>query len=406
MINIGISMDLAQRRVKKILGPFSVFVLSLFALIIFFSTVSFSTLSETFVFAQQLPRIINFCVLALALFSLLFPKTPRQIFFWILILAIVCINYYYTRNLSNFGKTLLIGLSMASLRQDFFRILKYHCFALLAGILLVVGLSIFGKLPISGSNSSVLFSSYQNIVYCFGFSHPNILGALMTMFSIEFSVCFLKNHAKQSALILVIAIILDGLIGANTAMVGALLYSVLIFFFQNKVISKIIYNITLTLPALIAGFALYLASVPGSAIFEWFNQHIESRPSLWNYYLLRFPPKVFEQKILMSLDSVSNFYGNGSFDGAYIYYLIYFGVIGLLALIVMLMAIDATAEKTHSNILFAVFISLVAMSFSETLYFLYFANAFIFLLFFYQLGIEERSILTTQKKIYLGKNAN
>lgn len=342
-------------------------------------------------------KINSLLIFFLFVSSLILPKTPRQTFFWLGFGVVAIVDYRLNQGSDFLSQLILIGLSLGSLNIDFNRILKAYMYASILSTLVIVFLSIMGILPVNGEQSSVLFSSYQNIVFCFGFIHPNSFGTILFSIALSF-VCLHSNTCpKWSWIIAVATILFDFLIGAQTAAVGVIVLLIGLFC-QNKKPKRLactLYRMAYIIPVLLFIFSLILARSQGSSLYNWFDQHIASRPAVWNYYLSNYQPKLMGNVVNIDLSAISNVYGNGVLDGSYIYYLLHFGYIGIIILILAMLSINKKGFTTKNGMYHWIFIAICLTAFPESNFTIFFFNPFLYLIFFDQLNRKTHIQYTT-----------
>ncbi|OIM20746.1 hypothetical protein ATX59_07460 [Oenococcus oeni] len=321
------------------------------------------------------------------------PKTPKQLVFWIIGIFLIVLDYRENNGLTLISKLLAIGLAVGALRISFQQVLKAYLLSTTIGTCIIMVLSFVGYLPIVGQQTSVLFSSYQNIVFCFGFIHPNAFGTALFSITISFLFLYSKKYKKTSILLVFCAIFIDFLVGAQTAAVGVIIFGIGTSINHYKHFSSLekAFRFAYIIPIFLAFFAIFLARHPGSSLYDWFNQHIASRPSLWNYYLINYPPHKFGNSINIDLSAVSNIYGNGVLDGSYIYYLLHFGYAGLIILLLIMLSINQKTFLTKNALYGLAFIATCCVAFPETNFALFFFNPFLLIFFFSQLGSEQKN---------------
>ncbi|OIL70897.1 hypothetical protein ATX31_09300 [Oenococcus oeni] len=376
-----------------LLDRISNFLIFVFAFINFLSLISFSSLSIAHPsIGIEVSRLFKITIIIFAISSFFLPKTPKQLIYWTVGIFFIIIDYRTNDNLTFFSELLLLGLSVGSLRINFKKVLRLYLFSTLLGTCLIIFLSIINYLPIDGQQSSVLFSNYQNIVFCFGFVHPNAFGTALFSATISFLFLYSKKYKKLSIFFILMVVFFDFLIGAQTAAVGVAIFGIGICLNYTKTQNKVnkIFKILYVLPIILTIFSLFLAKYPNTSIYDWLNEHIASRPSLWNYYITNYPPHIFDNSIDIDLSSVNHVYGNGVLDGSYIYYLLHFGYVGLIILLLTMFAINQKTFLTKNNLYGWSFVTICCVAFPETNFTLFFFNPFLLIFFFNQLGSEQK----------------
>ncbi|MHA5128619.1 hypothetical protein R5R46_01360 [Oenococcus oeni] len=392
---------------ETVLNKIRSFLLFTFGVIDFLSLFAFSALATVNPSAATaIGKISSLLIIFLFVNSLVLPKTPRQVIFWLCFGAIAIVDYGLNQRSDFLSQLILIGLSLGSLNIDFNRILKTFMYASILSTLVIVCLSIIGILPIDGEQSSVLFSSYQNIVFCFGFIHPNTFGTILFSIAISFICLYSDTRPKWSWVVAMASILFDFLIGAQTAAVGVIIILIGLFC-QGKKTSNIaftLYHIAYIIPVLLFIFSIVIAQSQGSLLYNWFNQYIASRPSVWNYYLSNYQPKLIGNVVNIDLSVISNVYGNGVLDGSYIYYLLHFGYIGLIILIWAMISINKKGFTYKNSIYHWIFIAVCLTSFPESNFTIFFFNPFLYLIFLNQLSQEKITQYGGQKNTWKKRN--
>lgn len=349
----------------------------------------------------------NFCGLlrgnSLILFSLivmmfiggiLTPKTFRQILFWVVGVGLIYVNYHYLHNIyANIIYQIVILLSLPGIGIDFEKIVRTHLVAMLFGTSCVILLSLVGYLPKSGSEATVLFSTYQNTVFAFGFNHPNFLGALISFIIIEYT--FLNRHKfnKSVVMISIIVLIVDFYLGAITSFLGLLVVLLGYILSAKKYIKhRPIFNGPIFfVPIFLSLFAFWIANQSGSFIFHFINKIVSSRPQLWSYYLTNFKVNWFGSNVVLNLNSGAfSTFGNGILDGSYIYLPMYYGWIGLLLFIISLYSIFLIFKETKEYLFLYIFFALSLMAFSENESSLFSISIFLIVIGYFQFDYPRR----------------
>lgn len=361
-------------------------------LIILFQTILFTSFSSVYLQTSTLlAKIETLLILAFAIYACAIRITIRKIVYIIITLLILCAIAFVSGTSSNFVRLLLLTIAVPGTIPSARKIVSIFGSAMFSTLCITVLLSLFGFLPISGTSSKILFSGYQETVYFFGFTHPNIFGTFLT--SIFMVLCFLYiEHHKFIIMFIAAAVFcLDWVIGAGTAASGVLLIVLMVLVHRNNYMksNRLLY-IAYFLPLLLTGFSIWLAYNNYSNLGIWINEKISSRPNIWNAYLMQFPIKFINQSPQINLDGASVILGNGALDGGYIYSIVYWGLLAWFIYYLMFVSVIKLSLETKNYILYVIALLTIIMAFPETHMIMFFENIFLLFIGYYQYSSVER----------------
>lgn len=359
-----------------------------FYLIILLQTMLFTSLGRVYpVPVQYLGKLELLLILGLLFYSLLLTITLRKILFASLIFLLILVSTKYYGSTTPYTKLLILIVAVPSAIPSPKKILKIFGFAMLTTFVLTIGMSLIGVLPMSGVTSKVLFSSYQETEYFFGFTHPNIFGTFLTSLYLIFYFLNFNDNKFKVTLIGIIIFFIDIVINAGTAASGILLVLLLSLFLRRF---NIMYKIAYVFPILLTVFSFWLAYNNSSALGRLINTKIASRPDIWNVYLLQFPINIFNREPNIQLDAYNPILGNGALDGGYIYILIYWGILAFIVYYLIFCSILKISFETHNIELYCIGLVIIIMAFPESHMVMFFENVFLIFIGFFQYSSTDR----------------
>ncbi|WP_436644997.1 hypothetical protein [Latilactobacillus sakei] len=408
-------MDINDSKIKKFNAQFlntsEYIVLFSYFILIVSRVMLFTSIVEFMPVLTVTLKYVAFCSVSLiACVYLVNPnKTWRQIVCLCLGFGFAFFEMYKTGLQNNFSMALILGLSLFGVNCTLRKIAYTQGVGMLIGSCIPILLSLVHVLPKSGfaSRVSLAQSTYQETEYFFGFNHPNSFGVTLTMGILLF--CLGKSVSKSKMLIILVGcIFMDYFIGADTVMVAAIviLLGLILTPLRNKLY---LYGcwVTRLLFVILPLLCIWLGINSGTAIGQKVSNIIASRPPIWNYYLLLNPIKLIANPPKLDLSIASTgVIGNGALDGAYIYTLVYWGVLALILLIVgWLIWIPFKKNPSEFQWLLLLFIFVVTvMNFSESHMLSYYENTFVLGVGLLQYSSSKRSILINDW--YLGKGSH
>lgn len=257
-------------------------------------------------------------VFIMAIFQFFFRKyTLKRLLYFCFLFVIGLVGLKF-RNVSIM---LVVLYSFYVYFMDYREIITSFFYGTLLGVVSVSFLAILGLLPMHDNIKGFLV---------LGFRNPNTLGFYMIMLIMEYVL--LKWDKPNRIMWFVygaISFFEVFIIKDSTAFVMSIVFLLLflIFRFKPVILANKGIRIFLTLlPVILTAVSLYLASTFGQSVrtLKW-NILLTNRLYIWNYYFQNYPPQLFPQKIEVVTNWIVNTPGNGAFDGAYIYFLIYNG---------------------------------------------------------------------------------
>lgn len=338
--------------------------------------------------AGLLSKLVNILIIVFVIYGISVQLTIRKLIYISIIFAIILLTLWKLHTFSPYIKLLLLSVAVPATISSARKIVKVSSFALITTMTLAVMLSLLGLLPESGTASKSIFSNYQEIVYFFGFSHPNAFGTFLAMIFISFMFLFYKKHKWIMSMLFVMVFTTDIAVGAGTAMV-----SVLVVFLISILPIKldgIAAKVTYVLPLGLTAFALWLSYYNSSSVGMVVNEKISSRPNVWNAYISQYPIKLFNNPIQVNTDGYFGILGNGAFDGSYIYVLIFWGIMALIVYIVIFMSLIKFSIDIKNKVLYAIAIMIIITNFPESQMIMFYENIFLLFIGFYQYPLEER----------------
>lgn len=397
-------MDINDSIIKKLnaqfLNPSEYIVLfSYFMLIVSKVMLSTSIVAFMPVLTIILKYMALFSVILITCVYLInFNKTWRQVICLFLGFSFALFEMYKTGLQNNFSMALILGLSLFGVNCTLKKLTYVQGVGMLIGSGIPILLSLVHLLPLSGfaSRVSLAQSTYQEIEYFFGFNHPNSFGVTLTMGILLF--CLGKSVSKSRMVIILIGcILMDYFIGADTVMVASVI--ILLGLILTPLRSKLyLYGcwVTRLLLVILPLICIWLGINSGTAIGQKISNIIASRPPIWNYYLTLNPIKLIATPPKLDLSIASKgVIGNGALDGAYIYTLVYWGVLALILFTVgWLIWIPFKKNPSEFQWLLLLFIFVVTvMNFSESHMLSYYENTFVLGMGLLQFGSSKRSML-------------
>lgn len=397
--NINISPT--EIKIRSIIG---FIVSSLFFLYSFVEIVASSSIPT---YLGVLGPNSTFLLLIAILFSstLLFTvRTPKQ--FIILILLIPFLYFLYVNRPNpitglNSIYQIIVIFCIGAAQINIYQMVKLHISALAVSTLSIIGLSLVGVLPKSGSESSVLFSSYQNTVYVYGFNHPNFLGSILCIVGIELIFLYWDRISLKIILIDFVLIITSFLLGANTAAIGGLLFLIVSIIKASHGLKRIniVVWISVIWISLLCLLSLKLAQMPHTNVWHLFNNIVTSRPALWSYYFSEFNTKWIGSSVEINTSVINSTFGNGILDGSFIYQVMYNGYFMMILLVLAYCAISFAAKKNKNTSFLWITFVLSLMAFAENEMATLCTNVFLVIIGYYQLPKKHiNNVLSTTYK--------
>lgn len=392
---------IVRKNTDLVANQYSVFAITiLFFTFTFLEIVSLSSFPSFTGLLGNNSSILLINVLLILVAGMFTQKTLLQMFFWFLGISLITIYYFSSKQLeSTFVYQIMIILAVPASGITFEKLVKIHLHAMASATLLVVVMSFLNFLPKSGAEETVLFSGYQNTVYAFGFIHPNFLGMLIILMGIEFTFLNKESFSSLVVIVNIMALTLAFMLGAHTSFFGGLIvFSGYLLSLRSSRLS-FLKKVIAPVPIIMVGFAYWITTQGGSAIYQIVNKYVSSRPDLWSYYVSNFHIKYLGSNVVLNLNSgPTATFGNGILDGSYVYLSLYFGWFALILFIVSLYAILKVGKQVGYNIYMFIFLSFSLMAFSENESSLFTINVFLIIIGYYQYGLNRAAILFSNRK--------
>lgn len=377
-----------------------IFAICIFFIIIFIQTLLFTSFDHFFSSAAFfLGKLETWLILFFVGYALFVKITYRKLIFALIILSIAMYSQVISGTSTPFIKLLMLIVAVPRTIPSVRAIIKAFGIAMSTTLILTIFLSIVGYLPISGETSRVLFSNYQETVYFFGFTHPNIFGTFLTTIFMTLYFLYFKRTPKLVISVAIIFLIIDKVITAGTASVGIAM--ILVLSFIHSVGKKQIWlgrfgKLGYFLPLILTAFSFWLADNNTSQLGMFINEKIASRPNIWHAYLTQYPIKVFNTIPDIQLDGINTILGNGALDGGYIYVLINFGIIAWIVYTIIFDCLIKIGIQSNNFQLYSIALVIILMSFPESHMIMFFENVFLILFGFYQYPKSQRIQLLRQ----------
>lgn len=217
----------------------------------------------------------------------------------------------------------------------FTKLLKIDFFSRISSIIFVVTLSFFDILPRSGAGSQI--TGFLFTQFSYGFTYPNILGYLLLIVFIESYVLYAHTSWQKFTLVVCTAIIEINL-NYLTGLGGVIVSLLAVGLFQREGTNEITQKITFRLFT-IGTCILFWGGVLGSLfvaqnynsssdLWNAANKLFSLRFPIWQYYFLNWPPNFWGNVISVNQTTLG-LVGFGAFDGAYLFFLLKFGIVGI-----------------------------------------------------------------------------
>lgn len=397
-----INLNKIENQIKSFVTSkkMNMFAVGIFFIIIFIQTLLFTSFGRFFPsVAQVLAKADTWLVFFFMIYALFIKATWRKTIFALIILAIAVYSQMVSGTSTPFTKLLMLLIAAPRTIPSIRTIVKTFGLAMAATFLLTIILSLLGYLPISGETSRVPFAKYHEVVYFFGFTHPNAFGTFLTAMFMMLYFLYFKKRPKLVISAGIIVVLIDKIITADTALIGTAL--ILILIFSHSLTKWQIWQgkfgaVAYALPVVLTLLSVWLAYHNKSALGTFINKLISSRPDVWHAYLTQYPIKMFNAAPNIKLDGIHTILGNGVLDGGYIYVLMNWGIVALLLYIIMFSSLIKMSIESNNFQLYSIALVIILMSFPESHMIMFFENVFLILFGFYQYPKSERIQLLRQ----------
>ncbi|WP_273729825.1 hypothetical protein [Leuconostoc mesenteroides] len=387
---------------KPIENRNDVYAFVMFYMIVLLQTMLFTSFGRFYPSAAQIfGKLEIWLILFYLLYALMIKITLRKIIYAIVVLLIVGISQFYAGTSTPFIKLLMLTIAVPRTILSANKIAKIFGYAMLTTMCITIFLSLLGYLPKSGETSRVLFAKYQETVYFYGFTHPNIFGAFLTTLFMIYYFLFYKTHKIYIIFAAIVLLIIDISIAAGTAAIGILMVLVFTFIHGHKDMRiqhiKLL-KLSYLIPAVLTFFCFWLANNNNGSLGVFINEKIASRPNIWNAYITQYPIHFVNRLPEIQIDGINTILGNGALDGGYIYALIYWGILSWLTYYFIFNSIIKFSLENDDFSLYCVALVTMIMTFPESHMIMFFENVFLIFVGFYQYPKNER-ILYFRNKI-------
>lgn len=246
-------------------------------------------------------------------------------------------------------------------------VLKCDFYSRLVSVILVVVLSLFSILPKSGYGADL--TDFHFTIFCYGFTYANILAFEIAVLFVE-SLLVFKSKMGYQFLVVIIVTIVEIQLGYETGAVFCIVgYFVYYTTRQSSTKMTKIYLTAATLLVPIFTFiSVYIAKMYSSTDTLWnsINDLLSGRAEIWQYYYQAMPIKPWGNLQTINQKTMG-VVGFGAFDGAFIQFLLTFGVISILLLFFLLFLVTISKREIKNKRILAVLILPIVLSgFTET----------------------------------------
>ncbi|MGA3391702.1 hypothetical protein ACA604_03600 [Lactiplantibacillus pentosus] len=337
----------------------------LYAIVVFLSVLSLSSWNLYVPHILATSDRLLFLVLGATILVTLLSEWSQRRLVAMFIFSLLIIGYYYLYKKSIFIFVLLAIVAGSGMKFE--KVLKTDLIARTTSVIFIILLSLLKVLPSSGSGVSVTNFVYTK--FTFGFTYPNILGYLLVIIIITY--CFSVNLLKKQVFwIVFLGCLIEYLLDYSTGFISLVLFLVLYMWIQRNKLHRS--NILLlTSSILIPVFTLtsvwiakyFFASNPW---WSRVNTILSLRPPIWQYYLRAMPVR-----FLGNTKSINQYtlgvVGYGAFDGAYIQFLLEFGILSILIIFIAVFSLFCLRLPVKQKVTLSILIIVTCFSgFPET----------------------------------------
>ncbi|MFT8982490.1 hypothetical protein [Oenococcus sp.] len=344
---------------------------ALYAFVVFFEVMSLSSwhyLHRGFESPNSKIVISAFCLIILIGF--MHQTNLMKMLFSLIFLTTAVLYYLHLREVDYFT-TLVLALC-AGMSMHFDRILKIDFLVRTFTVLWIILLSLLHFLPTSGTDSSITGSFFTRFVY--GFSYPNLLGYLIMILAFEFTVVFKKINVGKIFIILLAFMGAEIFLDYLTGFLGILVIMIVCIWNRHtgKRRSNSLLIICLVLIPCLALISVYVTRAYNASAPIWFqiNQWMSLRIPIWQYYYQGWGINFWGSRILVNARTIG-IIGYGAFDGAYLYFLLRYGVFSLIVIWLTIFSTLFLHNKNEEKVILAgLLMPIIITSFPETLGFI------------------------------------
>ena len=337
----------------------------LYAVIVFLSVLSLSSWN------LYVPHLLNtsdrlmLLVFGATIFVTLLSEWSKKRLVAMFIFSLLIIGYYYLYKKSIFVFVLLAILAGSGMKFD--KLLKTDLIARSISVIFIIALSLLKVLPSSGSGVSETKFIYTK--FTFGFTYPNILGYLLVIIIITycFSISLLK---KQVFWIVLLGCLIEYLLNYSTGLISLILFFVLYIWIQRDTLQRsniLLLTSSLLIPVFTI-ISVWIAKYYFASNNWWdrVNTILSLRPPIWQYYLKAMPISFFGNTKSINQYTLG-VVGHGAFDGAYIQFLLEFGILSILILFIAVFSLYCLHLPVHQKATLGTLIMVTCFSgFPET----------------------------------------
>lgn len=258
----------------------------------------------------------------------------------LLILTAFAMFYFHL-----YGNTYIISIILAviaGMGMKFWNVIKIDFFSRLFSVLFVVGLSLISVLPKSGYGANL--SDFHFTIYCYGFTYPNILGFQLVVLLMEFLILYVKKIKWwEIYLITVVTVVVEIELSYDTGIICIFIgiFTLATLRKKNSEFVNRLIKLSTFIMILLSFLSYYIAKNYNSTVEAWFklNTVLSERPSIWRYYLSAMNVKMFGNMQTINQKTIG-VVGFGAFDGAYIQFLLLFGIVGMVLIFILILILS------------------------------------------------------------------
>ncbi|KZU13883.1 hypothetical protein Nizo2264_1360 [Lactiplantibacillus plantarum] len=337
----------------------------LYAVIVFLSVLSLSSWN------LYVPHLLNtsdrlmLLVFGATILITLLSEWSKKRLVAMFIFSLLIIGYYYLYKKSIFVFVLLAILAGSGMKFD--KLLKTDLIARSISVIFIIALSLLKVLPSSGSGVSETKFVYTK--FTFGFTYPNILGYLLVIIIITYC-CSISLLKKQVFWIVLLGCLIEYLLNYSTGLISLILFFVLYIWIQRDTLQRsniLLLTSSLSIPVFTI-ISVWIAKyyVASNNWWDRVNTILSLRPPIWQYYLKAMPISFFGNTRSINQYTLG-VVGHGAFDGAYIQFLLEFGILSILILFIAVFSLYCLHLPVHQKATLGTLIMVTCISgFPET----------------------------------------
>ncbi|WP_219429465.1 hypothetical protein, partial [Oenococcus oeni] len=155
-----------------------------------------------------------------------------------------------------------------------------------------------------------------------------------------------------------------------TGFLGTIVFLIVYFWIQRNKLRKtnFLLNCCVTCIPFFSLLSVFLATKfnPATDLWNKLNDLLSLRLPIWDYYYRGWPPTLFGNSIDVN-GQTQGVVGYGAFDGAYIYFLLKYGVFSLFILFIAVLALKRVKNKAYEKTILSVMLFVILLTcFPET----------------------------------------